>query len=85
MVAIAISTFLILGIEVPLARMPVAPGRNIALLVEVADDTCYLVVDLEDAARVDGASRWKQDKLLRRKLTAPVAAPMLLEKYSMAR
>src|SRR5512147_2407276 len=29
-------TFLILGVEVPLARMPVAPGRNIALLVEVA-------------------------------------------------
>ncbi|MFN8091380.1 MAG: hypothetical protein U0599_03985 [Vicinamibacteria bacterium] len=25
-----------LGVEVPLARMPVAPGRNIALLVEVA-------------------------------------------------
>ncbi|HSD65899.1 MAG TPA: HPr(Ser) kinase/phosphatase [Vicinamibacteria bacterium] len=29
-------TFLILGVEVPLARMPVGPGRNIALLVEVA-------------------------------------------------
>jgi HPr kinase/phosphorylase len=29
-------TFLILGVEVPLVRMPVAPGRNIALLVEVA-------------------------------------------------
>jgi HPr kinase/phosphorylase len=29
-------TFLVLGVEVPLARMPVAPGRNIALLVEVA-------------------------------------------------
>ena len=29
-------TFLILGVEVPLNRMPVAPGRNIALLVEVA-------------------------------------------------
>ena len=29
-------TFLILGVDVPLARMPVAPGRNIALLVEVA-------------------------------------------------
>jgi HPr kinase/phosphorylase len=28
--------FLILGVEVPLVRMPVAPGRNIALLVEVA-------------------------------------------------
>ena len=29
-------TFVILGVEIPLARMPVAPGRNIALLVEVA-------------------------------------------------
>ena len=29
-------TFLILGVEVPMVRMPVAPGRNIALLVEVA-------------------------------------------------
>ncbi len=29
-------SFLILGVEVPLIRMPVAPGRNIALLVEVA-------------------------------------------------
>ncbi len=28
--------FLILGVEVPLIRMPVAPGRNIAILVEVA-------------------------------------------------
>jgi HPr kinase/phosphorylase len=29
-------TYLILGIELPLVRMPVAPGRNLALLVEVA-------------------------------------------------
>jgi len=28
--------FLVLGVEVPLVRMPVAPGRNIAILVEVA-------------------------------------------------
>ncbi len=28
--------FLILGVEVPLLRMPVAPGRNIAILAEVA-------------------------------------------------
>jgi HPr kinase/phosphorylase len=28
--------FLILGVEVPLIRMPVAPGRNIAILAEVA-------------------------------------------------
>jgi HPr kinase/phosphorylase len=29
-------TYLILGIDLPLVRMPVAPGRNLALLVEVA-------------------------------------------------
>jgi HPr kinase/phosphorylase len=29
-------TFLILGVALPLVRMPVAPGRNIAILVEVA-------------------------------------------------
>ena len=28
-------TFLILGVELPLIRMPVAPGRNLAILVEV--------------------------------------------------
>jgi HPr kinase/phosphorylase len=29
-------TFLVLGVALPLVRMPVAPGRNIAILVEVA-------------------------------------------------
>jgi HPr kinase/phosphorylase len=29
-------TYLILGSELPLVRMPVAPGRNLALLIEVA-------------------------------------------------
>jgi HPr kinase/phosphorylase len=29
-------TYVVLGIELPLVRMPVAPGRNLALLVEVA-------------------------------------------------
>jgi HPr kinase/phosphorylase len=29
-------SFAILGVDVPLVRMPVAPGRNIAILVEVA-------------------------------------------------
>ena len=33
---LADETFMILGIERPLVRMPVAPARNIALLVEVA-------------------------------------------------
>lgn len=29
-------TYLLLGVPVPLVRMPVAPGRNVAMLVEVA-------------------------------------------------
>jgi HPr kinase/phosphorylase len=33
---LADETFLILGVELPLIRMPVAPGRNLAILVEVA-------------------------------------------------
>jgi HPr kinase/phosphorylase len=44
-------TFLILGAEVPLARMPVAPGRNIALLVEVAARNQLLREGGYDAAR----------------------------------
>ncbi len=44
-------TFLILGVEVPLVRMPVAPGRNIALLVEVAARNQLLREGGYDAAR----------------------------------
>jgi HPr kinase/phosphorylase len=44
-------TFLILGVDVPLARMPVAPGRNIALLVEVAARNQLLREGGYDAAR----------------------------------
>ncbi len=44
-------TFMILGVEVPLARMPVAPGRNIALLVEVAARNQLLHEGGYDAAR----------------------------------
>jgi HPr kinase/phosphorylase len=44
-------TFLILGVEVPLIRMPVAPGRNIALLVEVAARNQLLKERGYDAAR----------------------------------
>jgi HPr kinase/phosphorylase len=44
-------TFLILGVEVPLGRMPVAPGRNIALLVEVAARNQLLREGGYDAAR----------------------------------
>ena len=44
-------TFLILGAEVPLVRMPVAPGRNIALLVEVAGRNQLLREGGYDAAK----------------------------------
>jgi HPr kinase/phosphorylase len=44
-------TFLILGVEVPLMRMPVGPGRNIALLVEVAARNQLLREGGYDAAR----------------------------------
>jgi HPr kinase/phosphorylase len=44
-------SFLILGVDVPLARMPVAPGRNIALLVEVAARNQLLREGGYDAAR----------------------------------
>lgn len=43
--------FLVLGAELPLARMPVAPGRNIALLVEVAARNRLLRESGYDAAR----------------------------------
>jgi HPr kinase/phosphorylase len=43
--------FLILGVEVPLVRMPVAPGRNIAILVEVAARNRLLKERGYDAAR----------------------------------
>jgi HPr kinase/phosphorylase len=44
-------TFLILGVDVPLVRMPVAPGRNIALLVEVAARNQLLREGGYDAAK----------------------------------
>ena len=44
-------TFTILGLEVPLVRMPVAPGRNIAILVEVASRNRLLKERGYDAAR----------------------------------
>lgn len=43
--------FTILGVELPLVRMPVAPGRNIALLVEVASRNRLLKDRGYDAAR----------------------------------
>lgn len=43
--------FSILGLELPLVRMPVAPGRNIAILVEVASRNRLLKDRGYDAAR----------------------------------
>jgi len=43
--------FSVLGVEVPLIRMPVAPGRNIALLVEVASRNQLLKERGYDAAQ----------------------------------
>jgi len=45
-------TFEILGLAVPLIRMPVAPGRNIAILVEVAARNQLLIARGHHAARV---------------------------------
>ncbi len=44
-------TYTILGVETPLVRMPVAPGRNLALLVEVAARNQLLKARGYDAAR----------------------------------
>jgi len=44
-------TFLILGVEVPLVRIAVAPGRNIALLMEVAARNQLLREGGYDAAK----------------------------------
>jgi HPr kinase/phosphorylase len=41
----------VLGVEVPLVRMPVAPGRNLALLVEVAARNQLLKAGGYDAAQ----------------------------------
>lgn len=43
--------FTILGVEVPLLRMPVAPGRNIAILIEVASRNQLLKERGYDAAQ----------------------------------
>jgi HPr kinase/phosphorylase len=43
--------YAILGVEVPLIRMPVAPGRNTAILVEVASRNQLLKQRGYDAAR----------------------------------
>ena len=61
-------TFTILGIEVPLVRMPVAPGRNLAILVEVASRNRLL----KDRG-YDGAHRFAErvDELIEADGAAP--------------
>jgi len=41
----------ILGVELPLISMPVAPGRNIAILIEVASRNCLLRAQGYNASR----------------------------------
>jgi HPr kinase/phosphorylase len=48
---LATETLTILGVAVPLVRMPVAPGRNIALLIEVASRSQLLKQRGYDAAQ----------------------------------
>jgi HPr kinase/phosphorylase len=51
--------FDILGVPIPMVRMPVAPGRNLAILVEVAARNQLLRTRGQNAARrmVEGADR----------------------------
>ena len=66
-------TFLILGVELPLIRMPVAPGRNLAILVEVAARDRLAKARGYDAARrfADNVDELIAGRAPRR---APVAA-----------
>ena len=49
---LAVGTYDILGVSVPLIRMPVAPGRNVAMLVEVAARNSLLRSGGRHAAQV---------------------------------
>jgi HPr kinase/phosphorylase len=64
--------FLILGVEVPLIRMPVAPGRNIAILVEVAARNQLLKERGYDAAQRFAD---RVDEMLEAKAAKPAAGP----------
>jgi HPr kinase/phosphorylase len=63
--------FEILGVPVPMIRMPVAPGRNLAILVEVAARNQLLRVRGHHAARALAA---RLDQALLRE-AAPAGAP----------
>jgi HPr kinase/phosphorylase len=62
----------ILGLRVPLIRMPVAPGRNIAILVEVAARNQLLRARGHHAARLLAA---RVDESLRRRQTIVPSVP----------
>ena len=62
----------ILGLRVPLVRMPVAPGRNIAILVEVAARNQLLRSRGHDSARAFAARL--DDTLRRSAVPAPVTS-----------
>jgi HPr kinase/phosphorylase len=65
-------TFQILGVPLPLIRMPVAPGRNIAILVEVASRNQLLKERGYDAARLFVE---RVDDVMSATAAAPTAAP----------
>jgi len=67
------ATYEVLGLRVPLIRMPVAPGRNIAILVEVAARNQLLRSRGHDAARAFAARL--DDTLRRSETTADEEAP----------
>src|SRR5213596_1309538 len=66
------SFYEIFGLRVPLVRMPVAPGRNIAILVEVAARTQLLRSRGHDSARAFAARL--DDTLRRSAVPAPVTS-----------
>ena len=69
--ACATRSYAILGLEVPLIRMPVAPGRNLALLVEVAARNQLLKAAGYDAAAPAGGAGGRGS---RGRAAAPAAA-----------
>lgn len=75
--------YAILGVDVPLIRMPVAPGRNLALLVEVAarnellkargyDAARRLVEQVDEILEAEGASAKRESSSGRRRASGRV-------------
>jgi HPr kinase/phosphorylase len=67
------TSYEVLGLHIPLVRMPVAPGRNIAILVEVAARNQLLRSRGHDSARVFAA---RLDETLRRPILPGGVASM---------